>query len=64
MRTPEAALTEHAARMLIGTDVTFETAADVASGRLPAIGPVAAALRDGWASAEHVKHAETLGQEL
>lgn len=63
MRTPDPALIEHTDRMLVGTDVSTETAADVASGHLPCPGSVAAALRDGWASADRAGSVETLGQQ-
>src|SRR5680860_1551415 len=50
--TLDPALGEHVARLLVGTDLDPDTAADVAAGALVAPGPVAAALRDGWASTE------------
>lgn len=52
MSALDPALGEHAARLLVGTDLDPATAADVAAGALSAPGPVAAALRDGWASAD------------
>lgn len=51
MSALDPALGEHAARLLVGTDLDPATAADVAAGA-SAPGPVAAALRDGWASAD------------
>ena len=52
MSTLDPTLTEHAARLLTGTNVTVDTAVAIASGQQPAPGPVAAALRDGWDAAD------------
>lgn len=52
MSTLDPALAEHAARLLVGTDLTAAAAPDVAAGRVPASGAVAAALRDGWDAAQ------------
>jgi hypothetical protein len=45
-------LTEYAARLLVGTALTPDTAALTASGARPATEPVAEALRHGWVTVE------------
>ncbi len=45
-------LREHAARLLVGTDLTPEQALHVATGALPASGPAARAVRDGWTATD------------
>ena len=52
MSTIDPTLAAHAARLLVGTDVPISSALAVAAGRLPATGTVAAALRDGWDTAQ------------
>lgn len=52
MSNPTPALTEHAARLLVGTGLDPAHAALVASGQMPAGGPAARALRDGWTAAD------------
>ena len=49
-RTPST-LTDHAARLLIGTGLHPRDVAAVAAGTLPAEGGAADALRDGWQAA-------------
>lgn len=41
-------LREYAARLLVGTDLTADVAVSVATGTLPASGPAARAVREGW----------------
>ena len=50
--TPDPALTDHATRLLIGTDLTPATALAAAEGTAPATSAVAAAIRDGWTAAQ------------
>lgn len=50
--TPDPALTDHAARLLLGTDHTPATALAAASGTTPATSTLTAALRDGWTAAQ------------
>lgn len=50
--TPDPALTDHAARLLLGTDHTPTTALAAAEGTAPATSVVAAAMRDGWTAAQ------------
>ena len=48
----DAALRNHAAKLLAGTGLTLDQAHQIASGQTPATGPVEAALHDGWASTD------------
>lgn len=48
----DPALRDHAARLLIGTDLPAAPVQEIAASRAPATGPVAAALRDGWDAAD------------
>lgn len=50
----DTGLAEHAARLLIGTDLTPDMAAAVAGGSALPAGAVAVALREGWTSATAV----------
>lgn len=50
--TPDPALTDHATRLLLGTDHTPATALEAAAGTAPATSTVTAALRDGWTAAQ------------
>lgn len=48
----DPSLRDHAARLLVGTDLTPDQALRVATGSLPASGPAARAVRDGWTAAD------------
>ena len=61
MPQPTITLTEHTARLLIGTGISPTDAVAVASGAAaasPSGQAVAAALRDGWHSAENPGRAD------
>ncbi len=45
-------LTDHAARLLLGTGLTAETARAAAAGITPASTPAEHALRDGWTATD------------
>lgn len=51
MSDPAPDLTDHAARLLVGTGLDPAHAALIASGQMPAASPAARALRDGWTAA-------------
>lgn len=55
MTTLPADLTEHAARLLTGTNLTTHAAAAVAAGTAPSTGPIHVALRDGWVTSDTLR---------
>jgi len=63
MSTIDPTLAEHTIRLLVGTDLPATSALDVAAGRTPAPGTVAAALRDGWDAARPVATTLTVPAE-
>ncbi len=54
MSDPATDLTEHAARLLVGTGVDAADAASIAAGHLPADSAAARALRDGWTAPDTI----------
>lgn len=63
MSTIDPTLSEHTARLLTGTHLSAPDALAVASGRQPAPGPVAAALRDGWDAATPADPTDRTGDQ-
>ena len=64
MSDPTAALTDHAARLLVGTGLDPAHATLIASGQMPADSLTARALRDGWTAADTLPDAlPTLPEE-
>lgn len=57
----DAALRDHAAKLLAGTGLALDQAHQIASGQTPATGPVEAALHDGWGSADTTASASVEG---
>lgn len=51
MTTLDQALRDHAARLLVGTDLTVDDLLVVVTRALPASAPAATAARDGWNAA-------------
>lgn len=59
----DPSLREYAARLLVGTDLTADLALGVATGAVPASGPAARAVRDGWDATDTTSPATLTGDE-